>query len=132
MFSEVVSSRTMDVVVKVQTAYVQDQSSPELGHFMFAYRVMILNESEHPVQLLRRQWIITDALGQNRVVEGEGVVGQQPVIMPGAYHEYVSGCDFHTPMGQMKGYYFMERLTDGASLKVRIPTFVMAAPFVLN
>jgi ApaG protein len=84
------------------------------------------------VQLLRRQWIITDGVGKKRVVEGEGVVGQQPLIMPGAYHEYVSGCDFPVPIGQMKGWYHMTRLSDGALLKVRIPTFVMAAPFVLN
>lgn len=132
MFSEVVSSRTMDVVVSVQTAYAVEQSNPEMNHFMFAYRVTITNESDYPVQLLRRQWHITDAHGHKRRVDGEGVIGQQPIIMPGQSHEYVSGCDFKTPLGQMKGYYFMVRLTDNAQLKVRIPTFVMASPFVLN
>ncbi len=132
MFSEVVSSRTMDVVVSVQTAYAVEQSSPEMHHFMFAYRVTITNESDYPVQLMRRLWIITDAHGRKRKVEGEGVIGQQPIIMPGQSHEYVSGCDFKTPLGQMKGYYYMVRTSDDANLKVRIPTFVMASPFVLN
>ena len=132
MFSEVVSSRTLDVVVSVQSAYAAEQSSPEMNHYMFAYRVTITNESNDPVQLLRREWMITDAHGHKRKVKGDGVIGQQPVIMPGQSHSYVSGCDFKTPIGQMRGYYFMQRMSDDANLKVRIPTFTMTSPFILN
>lgn len=132
MFSEIVSSRTEDVIVSVQTTYVPGQSSPHQEHYMFAYRIRITNDSSETVQLLRRQWLITDAYGTKRRVEGDGVVGQQPILAPGQSHEYVSGCDFRTPIGQMRGYYVMARLDNHAEFKVRIPTFVMVYPLALN
>jgi ApaG protein len=132
MFSEVQSTRTEDVIVSVQTTYVHEQSNPEMEQYMFAYRVRITNDSDQTLQLHSREWQIVDAYGTKRKVEGEGVVGKQPILRPGQSHEYVSGCDFKTPMGQMKGYFFMRRVSDGAELKVRIPTFVMMAPAILN
>lgn len=132
MFSEFVSTRTEDVIVSVQSAYVPAQSSPSTDNYMFAYKVRITNDSRHPVQLLSRQWLISDAYGSKRKVEGDGVVGLQPILQPGQTHEYMSGCDFPTPVGQMRGHYVMRRLLDNAEFKVRIPTFVMALPSVLN
>ena len=132
MFSEQVSTRTEDVVVSVQTAYIPAQSSPVTDIYMFAYRIRITNESAHTVQLLRRQWLISDAYGRKRRVEGDGVVGLQPVLAPGESHEYLSGCDFQSPIGQMRGYYFMQRKSDGQEFKVRIPTFSMCTPATLN
>ena len=132
MFSEVVSRRTEDVVVSVQTAYVPGQSSPAQDNYMFAYRICITNESKQSVKLLRRMWLITDAHGTKRKVEGDGVVGLQPVLAPGETHEYVSGCDFRTPIGQMRGHYTMLRLHNNEEFKVQIPTFVMASPEALN
>lgn len=132
MFSEVVSSRTADVVVSVQTVYVPDQSNPGLDQYMFAYRITITNESNTTVQLLRRQWLITDACGQKRTIEGDGVVGLQPILMPGQSHEYMSGCDFRTAIGQMRGHYVMLRRDTREEFKVRIPKFVMAYPPALN
>ncbi|HEX2900910.1 MAG TPA: Co2+/Mg2+ efflux protein ApaG, partial [Bacteroidia bacterium] len=101
-------------------------------HFVFAYRIIITNESAHTVQLLRRQWLITDALGRKRKVEGDGVVGLQPILAPGQTHEYVSGCDFKTPIGQMKGHYVMVRRDNHQEFKVRIPKFTMATHVALN
>jgi ApaG protein len=132
MFSEVVSSRTRDVIVSVQTAYVPAQSSPGSDHYVFAYRISITNESRDTVQLLRREWHITDAYGRKRHVEGDGVVGLQPVLPPGHTHEYVSGCDFQTPVGQMHGHYEMVDLVSKVAFKVKIPTFTMATPLILN
>lgn len=132
MFSEVVSSRTAGVVVTVQTVFIPEQSNPGQDHYMFAYRITITNESDHTVQLLRRQWLITDATGQKRKVEGDGVVGQQPVLAPGQSHEYMSGCDFRTPIGQMQGHYVMVRRDTRQEFKVRIPKFVMAYAAALN
>lgn len=131
MFSEITSTKTEGVVVSVRTAYVQDQSSRQLEHFVFAYKITIHNESDSTVQLLRRKWFIKDALGRVHTVAGEGVVGQKPILLPGESHEYMSGCDFRTPIGQMYGHYVMVR-TDGTEFKVRIPKFTMIAPFVLN
>jgi ApaG protein len=132
MFSEVVSSRTEDVMVSVQTAYLPTQSNPSTDQYMFAYRIRITNESAQTVQLLRRMWIITDAYGRRRKVEGEGVVGQQPILAPGETHEYMSGCDFVSPVGQMRGYFYMVRKGQAGEFKVRIPTFTMATPSTLN
>lgn len=131
MFSDTTTTVTEGVRVDVRTAWLKDRSSPQFGHFVFAYKVRITNESDEQVQLLRRQWLITDAFGQKREVSGDGVIGKQPVLEPGDFHEYISGCDFMTPMGQMKGYYYMERL-DGSQLRVRIPNFTMIVPHLLN
>ncbi len=131
MFSDLSSIKTEGVRVEVRTAWIQEQSNPSLQHFVFAYKVRITNESPFQVQLLSRKWIITDGLGQKREVQGDGVIGQQPILSPGEQHEYISGCDFITPIGKMSGYYYMVR-PDGSTLKVRIPEFTMAVPHFLN
>lgn len=131
MFSEPSSKITEGVRVAVRTAWLEERSSFANGHFVFAYKVQIYNESPQQVQLLRRKWIITDAVGRVRVVSGDGVIGEQPVLLPGESHEYISGCDFQTPIGHMTGYYYMVR-PDGSSLRVRIPDFTMSVPHLLN
>ncbi|MEM0996324.1 MAG: Co2+/Mg2+ efflux protein ApaG [Bacteroidota bacterium] len=132
MFSDIQSIKTDGVLVSVRTTYVVEQSSPHLDNYVFAYKIQIVNESSATVQLLRRRWVITDALGDKRVVEGDGVIGQQPTLAPGESHEYISGCDFSTPIGQMEGHYTMQRLLDDSEFEVRIPRFSMVAPFLLN
>lgn len=131
MFSDLSSIKTEGVRVDVQTAWIRDQSNPSLDHYVFAYKIRITNESPYEVQLLSRKWIITNGLGEKRVVQGDGVIGQQPILSPGEQHEYISGCNFETPIGKMTGFYFMVR-TDGSSLKVRIPEFTMVVPHFLN
>ena len=101
-------------------------------HYVFTYRISIENNSQHTVQLLRRHWYIHDANTLVREVEGEGVVGQQPVLEAGESHEYVSGCNLKSGMGKMYGNYLMERVIDGKKFKVKIPEFTMFAPFKLN
>jgi ApaG protein len=131
MFSDTTSTKTQGVLVSVRTAYLPDQSSRQLEHYVFAYKILITNESEAPVKLLRRKWFIKDALGREHIITGEGVVGQQPLLQPGQSHEYISGCDFTTPVGQMHGFFYMTR-PDGTEFRVRIPKFTMVANFVLN
>ncbi len=131
MFSNLSSIETEGIRVDVQTAWIKDQSNPGLDHYVFAYKVRITNESPFEVQLISRKWLITDGLGQKREVLGEGVIGQQPILSPGRQHEYISGCSFETPVGKMKGYYYMVR-TDGNSLRVRIPEFTLVVPHLLN
>jgi ApaG protein len=99
---------------------------------MFAYKINIENLTDYAVQLLRRHWYILDSNGMKREVEGEGVIGQQPVIDPGHTHEYVSGCNLKTDMGRMSGTYQMIRLLDNAVFEVQIPEFYLVAPFKLN
>ncbi|WP_242929363.1 Co2+/Mg2+ efflux protein ApaG [Pontibacter vulgaris] len=123
---------TEGVKVTVTTNYLPDYSSPVQQHFVFAYKISIENNSEFTVKLLRRHWYIHDATGVVREVEGEGVVGQQPVLEPGESHEYVSGCNLKTGMGKMRGTYLMERMVDGKQFKVTIPEFVLIVPYKLN
>jgi len=123
---------TQGVKVSVETEYQPSYSNPAQFHFVFTYRITIENQSEFTVQLLRRHWLIKDAAFETREVEGEGVVGQQPVLEPGQHHQYVSGCNLKSGMGKMAGTYLMERILDGSQFRVIIPEFTMVAPVRLN
>ena|SRR6476620_271281 len=127
-----VAQITEGVKVSVETTYQPEYSNPANEHFMFAYKIQIENLGEYAVQLLRRHWVIFDSNGTKREVEGEGVVGLQPIIEPGQNHEYVSGCNLKTDMGTMQGTYQMKRLVDNELFDALIPEFTLIAPFKLN
>lgn len=127
-----INTITEGVKVSVETIYQPEYSNPANDHFMFAYKISIENVGHHAVQLMRRHWHIFDSNGTQREVEGEGVVGLQPVIEPGQLHEYVSGCNLKTDMGSMKGEYQMLRLADEILFDVTIPEFYLIAPYKLN
>ncbi len=127
-----VAQITEGVKVSVETTYQPEYSNPANEHFMFAYKIQIENLSDYSVQLLRRHWVIFDSNGTKREVEGEGVVGLQPIIEPGQNYEYVSGCNLKTDMGTMQGTYQMKRLVDDELFDVLIPNFNLVAPFKLN
>ena len=132
MSSNLSSKITEGIRVNVRSAYARDESSPTHQYYMFVYQVEIVNESDYNVQLLSREWHITDAYGVKRTVKGEGVVGKTPIIPPGESHRYVSGSHFQSPIGKMQGYYNMIRKEDGANLRVEIPPFVMTVPYLNN
>jgi ApaG protein len=127
-----VTEITEGVRVTVEVEYQPDYSSPSQYHYVFTYRVSIENNSRKTIQVLRRNWHIKDAGYPIREVDGEGVVGQQPIIEPGNVHQYVSGCNLKSGIGCMHGTYQVERLVDGKLLDVSIPMFQMIAPFKLN
>lgn len=120
------------VSISVETFYQADYSNPRNHEFMFAYRISIENHNIFPIQLKRRQWYIFDSSGNHREVEGEGVVGVQPVIKPGETYQYVSGCDLETEMGKMVGFYSMQNLHNHSELIVQIPSFDLISPVKLN
>jgi ApaG protein len=120
---------TRGVVVRVSVSYLPEQSEPRRGRWFWAYHIRIENESAVAVQLLTRHWIITDGRGLRHTVEGEGVVGEQPMIAPGASFDYVSGCPLSTPTGSMQGSYHMID-EDGDAFDVTIPRFALIAPAV--
>ncbi len=129
----VMTTQTTDgVKVSIETVYQPEYSSPENEHYMFAYKVRIENQSAYRIQLLRRHWFIFDSKGPKREVEGEGVVGLQPVIEPGEQHEYISGCNLKSDMGSMEGTYLVSREIDGATFSVQIPKFILIPPYRLN
>ena len=127
-----VTEITEGVKVSVETIYQPEYSNPANEHFMFAYKVNIENLTEYSLQLLNRHWQIFDSSGAHRKVDGEGVVGQQPVLEPGQLHQYVSGCNLDSEIGKMYGTYLMERLIDKKQFYVRIPEFQMIVPYKLN
>lgn len=123
---------TEGVQVSVETFYQEDYSNPLQSEYMFAYRVEIENYNSFPVQLHRRHWFIFDSNASRREVEGEGVVGVQPVILPGETYRYVSGCNLKTEIGRMVGTYQMENLNTRELFTVQIPSFDMVVPYKNN
>jgi ApaG protein len=113
--------------VSVEPTYLETRSSPESSQYFWAYRVIIENQGRETVQLLSRHWMITNARGELTEVKGPGVVGEQPVLMPGESFEYTSSAPLDTPSGMMGGAYHME--TDGGErFAIEIPTFSLDAP----
>ncbi len=127
-----VTEITQGIKVTVETEYQPSYSSPSQYHYVFTYRITIENQSEFTIQLLRRHWKIADAGFSLREVDGEGVVGQQPVLEPNQSHTYVSGCNLKSGIGKMVGTYLMERIVDGFRFEVTVPEFHMIAPLRLN
>lgn len=115
-------AKTQGITVKVQPEFVENQSDPTEDHYVWVYHVRIENGSEITVQLINRHWEIIDAFGNVRHVDGEGVVGMQPIITPTEFFEYNSGTSLKTPSGFMRGSYQLED-EDGNEFEVEIPTF---------
>ncbi len=120
------------VEVSVETFYQPDYSNPLSSEYMFAYRITIDNHNNFPVKLFRRHWHIFDSNGSYREVEGEGVVGIQPMLVPGERYQYVSGCNLRTELGKMHGCFTMENLDNQETFEVNIPLFEMIVPFKMN
>ena len=121
------SSTTNGVRVTVEPQYLEDRSEPAEGRYFWAYTIEIANSGDAPVQILARHWIITDANGRREDVRGVGVVGEQPVIPPGAAFTYTSGCPLTTPSGTMVGSY-QAIGDDGETFAVAIPAFSLDVP----
>lgn len=116
---------TEGIRVRVAAQFLPERSSPELGQYFFVYRVRIANEGQAWAKLLSRRWTITDGNGQVEVVEGPGVVGDQPELAPGESYEYMSGCPLTTEWGTMEGHYVFQR-QDGETFEARVGRFFLA------
>ncbi|MDC5704212.1 Co2+/Mg2+ efflux protein ApaG [Vibrio europaeus] len=119
------------IKVQVHTKYIPDQSQPDAKRYVFAYIITIKNLSQQTVQLISRRWLITDANGKQMTVEGEGVVGQQPVIPASDEYTYNSGTVIETPVGVMQGQYIMHD-QDGNEFIAEVEPFRLAIPNILN
>lgn len=120
-------AETDGIVVRVRPSFLAGQSNPDAGRWVWAYQVEIVNLTGVPVQLMARHWVITDARGQVEDVRGPGVVGEQPVIAPGASYTYASGCPLTTPSGSMVGSYAMTD-SEGRTFDAAIPAFSLDVP----
>jgi len=127
-----ITKSTAGIKVSVETQFNAKQSHPVASHYFFVYAITITNASDYTVQLKQRHWYIFDSNGIKSEVEGEGVVGEQPTLIPGQSYQYVSGCNLSSDMGKMEGVYIMEREIDGEIFNVKIPEFMMIVPYKLN
>jgi len=122
---------THGVTVRVAVNFLPEQSRIDAGKWFWVYHIRIENDSDLTIKLHTRHWRITDGRGAVSLVDGEGVVGEMPVLAPGMNHDYVSGCPLATPHGSMEGYYSFT-IADGAqageTLDVAIPHFALSAP----
>ena len=118
---------TKGITVRVSVSYLAEQSAPASGRWFWSYHVRIENGSKRSVQLLSRSWHILDGRGTLHEVRGEGVVGEMPLIAPGASFDYVSGCPLNTPTGSMSGSYHLID-ENGAAFDVAIPRFALIGP----
>lgn len=119
------------IQIDVRTIYLPGQSAPEEDRYVFAYTITITNSGLVPARLMTRHWIITDANDRIREVQGEGVVGEQPYLLPGTSFQYTSGTILETPVGTMKGSYQMIA-DDGTSFDAEIPLFTLSIPRTLH
>jgi len=129
--ADMITDSNPRIRVDVETAYVEEQSDPQDGRFVFSYTITIRNEGPTPARLLTRHWIITDANGKVQEVRGDGVVGEQPYLKPGQGFRYSSGAVIETPVGSMQGSYQMVA-DDGEQFDAPIAPFRLAIPGVLH
>ncbi|WP_392588122.1 Co2+/Mg2+ efflux protein ApaG [Serratia ureilytica] len=119
------------VCIQVQSIYVESQSIPDEERYVFAYTITIRNLGRTNVQLLGRYWLITNSNGRQTEVQGEGVIGEQPVIPPGGEFQYTSGAILETPLGTMEGHYEMVD-HQGQPFRTAIPVFRLAIPTLIH
>ena len=127
-----ISKVSRGVKVSVETYYQPEYSNALNSEYMFAYKITIENNNDFPIKLLSRHWFIYDSNGSTREVQGEGVVGIQPVIPPANSYQYISGCNLRSEIGKMNGNYLFENVNNKKIFDVSIPSFEMLAPFKMN
>ena len=123
---------TKGIKISIETEFEGTFYKDDHIHYAFSYEVVIENQSPEVAQLIARKWNIMEALNENEIVIGEGVVGEKPVLMPGDRHTYTSGCVLKSPFGAMNGSYLMVNLSNSKQFKVTIPTFKLSASFAQN
>ena len=122
------SKTTYGITVTVTPYFLDDQSSPQEDHYVWAYQVNIKNSSLNTIKLNHRNWVIIDANGKIMNIQGDGVVGEFPVLQPGESFEYTSGTPLKTTNGFMQGFYLVSQ-NNGEQLKIDIPTFSLDSPY---
>jgi ApaG protein len=123
-----VKTSTNNIEISVDVKYWPTRSLPSENHYFFVYFITIENNSDFTVKLNKRHWDIFDSTGEKRVVDGEGVVGETPVLEPGQKFQYNSGCNLNSDMGYMQGHYLLLNLMENKEFKVPIPRFDLVVP----
>lgn len=128
---QVMNTNDYKITVEVTPNYIENQSNPNMDHYVFSYTVTITNDGKFPARLLTRHWVIKNADGLTQEVKGDGVVGEQPHLKPGEGFEYTSGTMMKTPVGSMFGSYQMIA-DDGYHFEADIPEFYLVVPSTLH
>ena len=123
---------TRGIKISVETFYQDKHSSLAENRYVFIYRITIENKGSTTVQLLRRHWFIKDSNGATHEVEGEGVIGKQPILEPGESHQYVSWTPLQTDIGKMYGSFLMQEKGSDMMFRATVPEFKLIAPFKEN
>lgn len=118
---------TEEITVSVRPIFLEEESDPDNNQYFWAYYITIENEGSETIQLMQRNWTISDVYGNSENVAGDGVIGKQPVLQPGESFEYTSGCPLDAPSGMMHGHYEMQT-TNGRNILVQIPAFSLDMP----
>jgi len=127
-----VSQITRGIKISVNTSFEGTFIKNYNMNYAFSYEITIENYSKDSVQLINRHWEIFDSLNNIEIVNGEGVVGQKPVLKPGESYTYTSGCLLLSSIGAMRGHFNMINFTSTKKFQVEVPTFKLSAPFALN
>lgn len=123
---------TKGIKISVETAFQGTNYRNNTLYYLFSYTISIKNNSKDTVQLTRRYWRIFDSLNKTEIVEGEGVVGKTPILLPNEEHTYSSGCFLESNIGSMRGFYTMKNIHSDEVFKVYVPTFQLTAPLLSN
>lgn len=124
-------TKSHGIVITVVPQLSADETVPDRLLFVYRYTIRIHNESNETVQLINRHWIIKDSLGNSEEVQGEGVVGNKPILSPGQEFTYTSFCPLKTPVGSMEGHYEMKR-PDGSMFRAEIGEFFLKDQTLIN
>ena len=127
-----ISAITEGVRISVRTNFRADLSQIEHSSYFFNYTIDIENHNSYSVQLLSREWYIFDSLGKPTIVQGEGVIGEQPVLKSGEQFNYTSGSEIRSEFGYMEGVYIFKNVASGETFTVKIPTFQLIFPPRMN
>ncbi len=127
-----ITGLTCGVKISVESLYRKDLSNVKNSMYFFNYRIVIENMNSYDIQLISRYWFIFDSLNPAKEISGDGVVGEQPVLVPGQKHVYVSGTDLHSEIGYMRGYYVFERQDTKERFRVAVPKFELFAKLKMS
>ncbi len=123
---------TNGIKVSVEVSFNEQYSTIQKNNYIFNYKITISNESIFSMKLISREWFIFDTLDFPRIIRGEGVIGEQPILESGESFTYSSSCDLQSTLGKMQGYYYFENLISNIEVKVNIPSFTLMYPYLLN
>lgn len=123
---------TENISITILPRYESSESNPAIGKFIYSYQVTIENLGTVPVKLLSRHWYINDSIQIKKEVKGDGVIGQQPTILPGGIFQYMSWSPLNSSIGKMYGTYTFINLDDNQTFDVIIPEFILVSDFILN